>query len=202
MLNILIAETTITELPNVEGTLYIIADENCTAPLSMWSLKDVETIFLPKKEMTPVMLALTIGKLIGTEKEVVLYGADSLTKSFAGVKVGDCTFSLAKGKKPSAKKTGKVAENQPEVIAAVEKQEAKPKRRKKSAEEMLSEIGFTDKAMVESIKTAIQQSSDAKIGLPVQLRMQFVIAGISEDAEAVSRKIEPVYDRLKKSMES
>ena len=202
MLHIMLAQTTITELPSVDAKLYIIADENCTAPLSMWSLKDVETIFLPKKEMTPIMLALTIGKLIGTEKEVVLYGADSLTKHFAGVKVGNCTFSLAKAKKPSAKKTGKVAENQPEVKAAEEKQEAKPKRRKKSAEEMLSEIGFTDKAMVESIKVAIQHSSDAKIGLPVQLRMQFVLAGISEDAEEVSRKVEPVYERLKMSMES
>lgn len=202
MLNILIAETTITELPNVEGTLYIIADENCTAPLTTWFLRKGETKFLPlnPKDMTPVMLALAIGRLIGNNKEVVLYGTDALVKPFANIKFGDCTFSLGKAKKPSAKRTGKMAASQPE--AAEEKPESKPKRRKKSAEEMLSEIGFTDKAMVESIKEAVRQSSDAKIGLPVQLKMQFVLFGISEDAETVSRKIEPVYDRLKKSMES
>lgn len=202
MLHILLAQTTITELPSVEGTLVIIADENCTIPLSMVR-SDFTPVFLPKKDMTPVMIALIIGQLIGVErgleKEVVLYGEDSLTKPFAGLKVGDCTLSLAKVKKPSAKRTGKVAASQPEE--AEEKPESKPKRRKKSSEEMLSEIGFKDKAMVESIKEAVKQSSDAKIGLPVQLRMQFVIAGISEDAEEVSRKVEPVYDRLKKSME-
>ena len=216
-MNVLIAKKQILSLPDTGNEpLIIIADDACTAPLSLFS-KGIRTYFLPEKSMTDASVGILLGQIVIKEKatEVVLYGEDGLIKPYAGLEIGGCVFvSHRTAKKPSAaaRRTKEKAPIKSEPSSKIDIPRSgageKPLKRKKSSvpkdnkiPNLLSSVGIRPE-LHEVATQAIRDSSDAKLGLPVTLQMGLVLAGFAdEDVGNLCDMISPIYDKVKSMLE-